>query len=90
MAEHEGGITRVKSYNLARGLIVGGACIGVLPDYSRRLEKNILPMPGFLGDLDEKDAYLAIKMQLIYDTRVLELRRQIKKSFSDKKEWLVR
>lgn len=47
-------------------------------------------MPGFLGDLDEKDAYLAIKMQLIYDTRVLELRRQIKKSFSDKKEWLVR
>ena len=51
MKEHQGGTTRVKNHNLARALIVGGACIGVLPDYSRRMERNISPVPGFLGSV---------------------------------------
>ncbi len=90
MAEHQGGTTRVKSYNLSRGLVVGGACIGVLPDYSRKLERNILPVPGFLDDLEEKDVYLVIKTKLVRNPQVLEIRRLIKKSFFDKKDWLVR
>ncbi|WP_229775732.1 hypothetical protein, partial [Pseudomonas laurentiana] len=80
----------VKSYNLSRGLVVGGACIGVLPDYSRKLERNILPVPGFLDDLEEKDVYLVIKTKLVRNPQVLEIRRLIKKSFFDKKDWLVR
>ncbi|MFY1028795.1 LysR substrate-binding domain-containing protein [Pseudomonas asiatica] len=90
MADHQGGTTRVKSYNLSRGLVVGGACIGVLPDYSRKMERNILPVPGFLDDLEEKDVYLVIKSKLVRHPQVLEIRRLIKKSFFDKKDWLVR
>lgn len=90
MAEHQGGTTRVKNYNLSRGLVVGGACIGVLPDYSRKMERNIIPIPGFLDDLVEKDIYLVIKSTCIRNPQVLEIRRLIKKSFFDKKDWLVR
>ena len=90
MAEHQGGTTRVKSYNLSRGLVVGGACIGVLPDYSRQMERNILPVPGFLDDLEDKDVYLVIKTKLVRNPQVLEIRRLIKKSFFDKKDWFVR
>lgn len=90
MAEHQGGTTRVKNYNLSRGLVVGGACIGVLRDYSRKMERNILPVPGFLDDLEEKDVYLVIKTKLARNPHVLEIRRLIKKSFFDKKDWLVR
>ncbi|MDU9402594.1 LysR family transcriptional regulator [Pseudomonas sp. zfem004] len=90
VADHQGGTTRVKSYNLSRGLVVGGACIGVLPDYSRKMEKNILPVPGFLDDLEEKDVYLVIKSNFVRHPQVLEIRRLIKKSFLDKKDWLVR
>lgn len=79
MAEHQGGTTRVKNYNLSRGLVVGGACIGVLPDYSRKMERNIIPIPGFLDDLVEKDIYLVIKSTCIRNPQVLEIRRLIKK-----------
>lgn len=90
MAEHQGGTTRVKSYNLSRGLVVGGACIGVLPDYSRKMERNILPVPGFLDDLEKKHVYLVIKTKLVRNPQALEIRRLIKKSFFDKKDWLAR
>jgi hypothetical protein len=54
------------------------------------MERNILPMPGFLDDLEEKDVYLVIKTKLARNPHVLEIRRLIKKSFFDKKDWLVR
>jgi hypothetical protein len=54
------------------------------------MEKNILPVPGFLDDLEEKDVYLVIKSNFVRNPQVLEIRRLIKKSFFDKKDWLVR
>jgi hypothetical protein len=52
--------------------------------------ENILPVPGFLDDLEEKDVYLVIKSNFVRNPQVLEIRRLIKKSFFDKKDWLVR
>jgi hypothetical protein len=89
MAEHQGGTTRVKSYNLSRGLVVGGACIGVLPDYSRKWREH-LTRAGLPGRSGRKDVYLVIKSKLVRHPQVLEIRRLIKKSFLDKKDWLVR
>lgn len=85
---HRGGTTRAKNYNFSRGLVVGGACVGVLPDYSRKMDRNITLVPGFLEDLEDKDVYLVIKSTLTRNPQALDIRRLIKKSFLDKSDWL--
>lgn len=58
-----------------------------------RLQPKLEKYPtraGFLDDTEEKDVYLVIKTKLVRNPQVLEIRRLIKKSFFDKKDWLVR
>ena len=85
---HQGGSTKVESYALARALVVGGACVGVLPDYSRNIEKNIMALPGFLQGLEESSIYIAIKIELIHDPEITKIAKLIRKSFLDKQDWL--
>lgn len=84
---HQGGSTKVESYALARALVVGGACVGVLPDYSRNIEKNIMALPGFLQEVEDSSIYIAIKLELIHAPEIAKIANLIRKSFVDKQDW---
>ena len=88
MAQYNGGTTKVKNYSLSRALVIGGACIGVLPEYSQKMERTLRPLPGFLDDLEEKHVYLVIKTKLLRNPQALEIHKLFKKSFLDKNDWL--
>jgi hypothetical protein len=49
-----------------------------------------LTRAGLPGRSGGKDVYLVIKSNFVRHPQVLEIRRLIKKSFFDKKDWLVR
>lgn len=89
LAGHRGGNTRVRSHGLVRSMVLGGACVGVLPSYSRELERNIMVLPGLIDDTRREDINLYFKVERLGESLFDEMLRLMTNSFAERHSWLA-
>ncbi|GLZ23974.1 hypothetical protein Pstu01_06440 [Stutzerimonas stutzeri] len=58
--QRKAGVTTLRSYATMRELVRWGACLGLLPYYVPRLDKNLLALPDLLPSTMEIQAWLAV------------------------------
>ncbi|EXF47517.1 LysR family transcriptional regulator [Pseudomonas sp. BAY1663] len=58
--QRRAGVTTLRSYGTMRELVRWGACLGLMPYYVPRLDRNLLALPDLLPGTMEVQAWLAV------------------------------
>ena len=53
-------MAQVDGYDLSCALVRSGACVGLLPDYSMQLDRNVTALPSLFSQPMQRNAWLAV------------------------------
>lgn len=83
------GVLEVETSDLLRDCLMWSAAVGLLPHYSHRLDRNLLPLETLLADAPALDVHLLVRRDISRHVEVNAVVNMLVQAFSDRREWLM-
>ncbi|KAF0806109.1 putative transcriptional regulator [Alcanivorax sp. S71-1-4] len=83
------GVLEVDTSDLLRDCLTWSAAIGLLPHYSHRLDRNLLPLDTLLADTPAQDVHLLVRRDISDRVEVNAVVNMLVQAFADRREWLM-
>ncbi|WP_371227353.1 hypothetical protein ACAW63_17915 [Pseudomonas sp. QE6] len=90
LCQRQSSVTQVHSQAWVRELVRNSACIGLLPTYVAKLDKNLLALEPLLGQRMERVAWLSVAPLAANLREVETLISIVLRAFEQRREWFAR
>ncbi len=89
LRQRQSSVTHVHSQAWVRELVRNSACVGLLPAYVAKLDKNLLPLEPLFGQPMERIAWLAVAPLAANLEEVEALVSIVLRAFEQRREWFA-
>lgn len=83
------GVLEVDTSDLLRDCLIWSAAVGLLPHYSHRLDRNLLPLDTLLAGTPALDVHLLVRRDISTRVEVNAVVNMLVQAFADRREWLM-
>ena len=83
------GVLELDTSDLLRDCLIWSAAVGLLPHYSHRLDRSLLPLDTLLDDFPSLDAWLLVRRDISGRVEVSAVVNMLVQAFADRREWLM-
>ncbi|HHN0040038.1 TPA: LysR substrate-binding domain-containing protein [Pseudomonas aeruginosa] len=90
VAARQSGVIEVQSHDLLLQAILWGACIGLLPHYAGRLERNLAALPQVFDEPMRREVWMSVQPEAENRVEVRALLDLIEHAFDDRRDWFGR
>ena len=90
VAARQSGVIEVQSHDLLLQAILWGACIGLLPHYAGRLERNLAALPQVFDEPMRREVWMSVQPEAENHVEVRALLDLIEHAFDDRRDWFGR
>ncbi|HCI1764963.1 TPA: LysR family transcriptional regulator [Pseudomonas aeruginosa] len=90
VAARQSGVIEVQSHDLLLQAILWGACIGLLPHYAGRLERNLAALPQVFDEPMRREVWMSVQPEAENRLEVRALLDLIEHAFDDRRDWFGR